>query len=44
MEGFIDHELNSPFAYLRTLADHCDGNSKEGAGSDHVQYRLLNGA
>ncbi|MGD0006447.1 MAG: recombinase family protein [Anaerolineaceae bacterium] len=37
----IDHELNSPFVYLKTLADENKTQCKEGAGSAHVQRRLL---
>lgn len=37
----IDHELNSPFVYLKTLADENKTQCEEGAGSVHVQRRLL---
>jgi hypothetical protein len=37
----IDQELNTPFAYLRTLADDLQSSGKEGGGSDQVQHRLL---
>jgi hypothetical protein len=37
----IDHELNSPFVYLKSLADENETQSKEGAGSARVQRRLL---
>ncbi|MDR3576141.1 MAG: recombinase family protein [Anaerolineaceae bacterium] len=39
--NIIDHELNSPFVYLKTLAAGCEDLGKEGRGSDHVQHRLL---
>jgi DNA invertase Pin-like site-specific DNA recombinase len=37
----IDYELNSPFVYLKTLADECAAQREERAGSDHVQRGLL---
>ena len=39
--NIIAQELNSPFEYLRTLADDLITQSKEGGGSDGVQRRLL---
>jgi hypothetical protein len=37
----ISQELNTPFAYLRTLADMLVSSGKEGGGSDHVHQRQL---
>ena len=42
LEGkIVDYELNSPFVYLKTLADAFGAPGEEGCGSDHVQQRLL---
>jgi site-specific DNA recombinase len=39
--NIIVYELNSPFVYLKTLADEYKASCKEGGGSRHVQDRLL---
>jgi DNA invertase Pin-like site-specific DNA recombinase len=35
----IDHELNSPFVYLRTIVDRLQSENQAEHGSEHVQYR-----